>query len=175
MLSIYGKHGRVTFTSDYLQRIVADAASIYLFLALLQLTSLKPHICAMLPIALSELILLLQALHKYQPSFARVSQPLMNRLMGFTLSSQEYSSYERSSDTLKWSLITTKTAIFCMYSELFQAVVLTVELLFPSRSFIQLYLWTQFLRMRVMMDTSGQFRTIFAKLDVYISALLSHG
>jgi hypothetical protein len=59
-------------------------------------------------------------------------------------------------------------------SEVYQGIFHVVELALPSRNILQLYLWWQYLKMRVMLDQSGLLRRIFADLDVKIRGLLAN-
>jgi hypothetical protein len=59
-------------------------------------------------------------------------------------------------------------------AEVYQGIFLAFELFLPTRSILQLYLWWQYLRMRVMLDRSNTLRRIFGEFDAKINQLLAH-
>ena len=59
-------------------------------------------------------------------------------------------------------------------AEVYQGIFLAFELFLPSRNILQLYLWWQYLRMRVMLDRSNMLRKIFSDFDAKINGLLAH-
>ena len=56
--------------------------------------------------------------------------------------------------------------------EVYQGIFHIFELVLPSRNLIGLYLWWQYLRMRYMLDSTGQMKAAFYELDMKITQLL---
>jgi hypothetical protein len=71
-------------------------------------------------------------------------------------------------------VINEQLQIAAIISEVYQGIFLIVELLLPSRNIVFIYLWWQYLRMRVMMDQSGKMKKVFGDLDTKINQLLSN-
>jgi len=59
-------------------------------------------------------------------------------------------------------------------AEVMQGVYLVFELIMPSRNFILLYLWWQYLMMRYLMDKTGGVKSAFLMLDGQISSVTTH-
>ena len=107
------------------------------------------------------------------PSAAQVVEGVANRLLP-PLMREDSTAWVRMSTSQKYSVATARVLFLCAIVEVCQGFVLALELLFPGRNFILLYLWWQYLRMRYMMDKSGNIKHIFASLDQQVSRILSH-
>lgn len=64
--------------------------------------------------------------------------------------------------------------LYATYCEVGQGLFLIVELVLPTRNFMFLMLWWQYLQMRYMLDKTGNIKTVFNELDRRISTLTTH-
>lgn len=58
--------------------------------------------------------------------------------------------------------------------EVYQGMFHIVELFLPTRNFIQLYLWWQYLKLRYMTDQQGHCKMAFQDVDRSLSGLMAH-
>ena len=173
-LSLYVAHGSPRFTSNYGLAIVADPTAVFLFLAAMQLIS-PPKILAMTPILMTEIVQLAPIIQNAMRSStsAKLIEGILDRLLP-PLVREDTGAWARMSVSQRYSIVTARVLLLSAVLEVFQGIVLAVELLFPGRNFILLYLWWQYLRMRYMMDRSGNVKHIFASLDQQIMRIISH-
>jgi tetratricopeptide (TPR) repeat protein len=175
-LSLYSTHGIPKFNMSYLERIVSDQTSVYLFLVILLFTS-TPHLLALAPILMSETILVAHFVTKVLVTASPVTlatletliQPLVLRLVGET-----NASWSRFTPVQKWSSVVNRILLLSAWAEVLQLGMLVIALALPSRNFILIYLWSQYLRMRYMADTTGNMKSIFARMDQKVVAILAH-
>jgi hypothetical protein len=72
------------------------------------------------------------------------------------------------------SAVQQQLGVMSATSEIYMGIYLVIELVLPTRNILTMYLWWQYLRMKVMLDQSGQFKKIFGELDNKINGLLSN-
>jgi hypothetical protein len=60
------------------------------------------------------------------------------------------------------------------YSEVVQGIYLIIEVFLPSRNLLLVFLWWQFLKVRFLLDQTGNIRWAFGDIDRNISSALNH-
>jgi hypothetical protein len=178
IIAMFSTHGTPQFNSVYLERIVTDASATSLFLAIMQFTS-KPYFLAMLPIFLTESVLVTQftakLLQHRSPTTVKTLEAFIDKnIIPKVLPHDEITNWTRFSTPQRWTYIISKVMFNRCWFEVGQMLYLLFELFLPSRSLIFLYLWSQYLRMRYMMDTTGAMIKIFTFIDNRITVFLAH-
>lgn len=175
-ISLYLLHGIPQFNMAYLQRILLDPTTIYLFLSVLLLGG-RPYFLGMMPIFLTEIVhvayyisTLLQArmpsvLDRVDSLLVRYLPPLMQKTPD---------EWMRLGAQSKWKHLNTRIASMSAYCEVMQGILLIFELILPTRNIMYTAIWWQYLQMRYMLDQSGLVKTTFIYIDNRIMALLSH-
>mmetsp|Transcript_23083 Transcript_23083/g.23738 ORF Transcript_23083/g.23738 Transcript_23083/m.23738 type:complete len:418 (-) Transcript_23083:27-1280(-) len=175
-ISLYLAYGIPQFNMGYLQRIMLDPTTIYLFLAILLLGG-RPYFLGLMPILLTEgvhvayyISILLQ--NRMPSVLDRVDSLLVRYLP--QLMQKTPDEWRRLGSQSKWKQFSTRIASMSAYCEVMQGILLLFELILPTRNIMYTVIWWQYLQMRYMLDQSGIIKTTFIHVDNRIMTLLSH-
>jgi len=172
LLHIYCTAGRPRFSTDYLQAVLPLQGIHCLFLVV-ALSASRPYLLAAAPLVLNQLVMCLPALiATLRPSMASAKSALPAR---FAQYAGQLGQLDRAMGTPEGihTLRSNFNNIACS-AEVMQGVYLVFELIMPSRNFILLYLWWQYLMMRYLMDKTGGVKSAFLMLDGQISSVTTH-
>jgi hypothetical protein len=174
-LHVYCTVGRPQFNAQYLQSIMSIQGVHAFFLSIVLLPS-RPYMLAAAAILFNHVVIRANAL------VASVRPYMSNVLASLP---PQFATYKPQLEQINTMLSTPggiqqfKTAfmnVSCT-AEVMQGVLLVVELLLPTRNFMFLFLWWQYLMMRYIVDTTtgtGCVKTAFITLDKQISSLTTH-
>ena len=174
-------HGMPQFNMMYLQRLIMDNyaynRSMLLFLSVLVMgtSTRRGYILALQPLLLTEGIGML----------ARASQSLsvLNTISlwiaGKAAAYGGNTSYAGRTEVQKWGLIIDKCTELGARSEVYQGLYLIFELVMPTRNFVLILLWWQYLQLRYVLDSPlperGHIRASIHKIDATITNLTDSG
>ena len=150
IIALYKTYGRPQFNSEYLQRLLPDVYTQLLFLAIMQFSA-HGYFLAMLPILLLDLAHLtpymLRKMNSTSPSSIDQANTVIEGQIPKMLNiSVEDWRLMPSSD--KWNIFNTIMNKFSATAEVMQGAYLVVELIMPTRNFMLMFLWYQYLTMR---------------------------
>lgn len=178
IITLYGLYGLPKFNMEYAQRLMADPTTMYLFLSIL-LAMTKPYLLAVAPVYLTEFAHLAVHIAEYakskQPALLGKASHYIDLYLPSILGlNQTQQDWKKFSERQKWQQFNTTIVRLAVTSEVLQGIFLAIELLLPTRNFIMLVLWWQYLQMRYMTDTSGNMRMVFIGLDTQITTVLAN-
>ncbi|GBG24150.1 Small glutamine-rich tetratricopeptide repeat-containing protein [Hondaea fermentalgiana] len=171
MIHLYRVHGRPVRTQAYAQRIVTDYRSHYAMAAMLFAFSGSGRLIALMPHLLSEIGYVADYVLTAQPQIAAQLAPPLNThvLPRFTQTPPEqWASLDLRS---KWQRYNQVSMHYAASLEVAIGLGLIVELVTPSRSFLVLFAYWHFLRIRYMVsdDIKQTFRALDTKIASYAS------
>lgn len=170
LLLLFHSFGRPQLNMEYAAKVLQSAQMAPVMLAFMLVAS-RPYLLGVLPLVLNELMIhadyfaaqLKGALPQirampqtasFGPQIAFVEQQL-NSPAGIRNITNEISKMGATCETM-------------------QGVFLIVEILLPSRNFMLVYMWWQYLLMRYLMDPTGHIKIAFSNLDTNFSQICSH-
>lgn len=173
-IGLYSAHGMPQFNTAYAQRILPDPTAMYFFLSVILLMG-RPYLTAMMPIFLLEFsqwayFVSEEGRHRFPALLDRASGVIDK----FLPSALGIDGWAQLSAPSKWTQVNQKVVSVAATAEVMQGLFLVFELFFPTRNFIFLFMWWQFLQMRFMLDQSGTVKRAFWTLDERVSSLLQH-
>lgn len=172
VLHMYCTAGRPRFSTDYLQAVLPLQGIHLLFLVVALLAS-RPYLLAAAPLVLNQLVMCLPTvIAMLRPGMAGAKTALPAALQAYAGQLDQLDRMISTPEGVQ-QLRSSFNNIACS-AEVMQGVFLIFELIMPSRNFILLYLWWQYLMMRFLMDKTGGVKSAFSVLDGQISTLTSH-
>jgi hypothetical protein len=173
VLGLYGRQGMPQFNMAYAQRVITDPAVMVLFVSVLLITN-RPYVLALGSLFLYELQYVSSQLFEY----ARANLPAMGQQLNSMIArfAPQMAGQDLNALLTPSTLNAFNSSLLRMAAnlEVYQGLFLIFELFLPSRNFMFLFLWFQFLQMKYMIDKSGNTRAAFADLDNRISWLVNH-
>lgn len=170
-MALFKKYGMPKFSTEYAARVMPDPNTMEIFLGSILIMS-QPYFFAILPVCLRAMMVFTPQILKFlRQQLPQVQASLDSIIARFAPSLKNINITQMLSDN-NTPLINTQLIRGAAACEMYQGVLLVVELLLPSRNIIQLYIWWQYLRMRCMIESDGHLKNAFRGLDVQISQLL---
>jgi len=172
LLHMYCSAGRPKLSMSYLQAVLPLQGIHCLFLVVALFAS-RPYLLAATPLLLNQLVMCLPALIAIlRPSMAGAKSALPAQ---FAQYAGQLDQLDRAMGTPEGvQMLRTNFNNIACSAEVMQGVYLVFELLMPTRNFILLYLWWQYLMMRFLMDKTGGMKSAFLVLDGQISSVTNH-
>ena len=173
-LSLVVKHGMPKFNSAYLQKLVPETSMSLILMCTLLLTCPKMYIFGSLPLFIHEVNSFAGIII---PRFITMVQQQKSQL---TAMIRQYMPSAGNMDPedlvrgLNKNTFTTQTNRLSAYAEVVQGIYLIIEVFLPSRNLLLVFLWWQFLKVRFLLDQTGNIRWAFGDVDRNISNLMSH-
>lgn len=150
VVALHKSYGFPQFNSEYFKKLLPDTYTQLLFLAVMQFSA-HGYFLAMLPILLLDLAHLMP----YILRKLTVSSPDTIEQMNTAIEGQvpkminiSVEDWRRMPVSDKWNILNTVINKFSATAEVMQGAYLVVELIMPTRNFILLFLWYQYLTMR---------------------------
>ena len=170
LVLLYQSFGKPQLNMEYAAKVLQSAQVAPVMLALMLVAS-RPYLLGIMPLLINEVIVhanhfaaqLKRALPQirampqaasYGPQIAFIEQQL-NSPAGIRNITNEISKMGATCETM-------------------QGVFLIAELLLPSRNFMLVYMWWQYLLMRYLMDPTGHIKIAFSNLDNNFTQICSH-
>lgn len=174
LLDLIRRTGYPSFTSEYGMKIAVDGAVTKIFLGFMLAFSARPYALCMLPVLLSEgadYSSQLLAFLRSQAGSVEKLLPMLARLNPAFGSISVAQICAPGNATMAAQAMHRMAATF----EVYQGIFLIVELFLPTRNFIQLYLWWQYLKLRYMQGQgAGDTKAAFKDVDQSLLGLLGH-
>lgn len=176
IIGLYKSYGIPQFNSEYLQRLLPDTYAQLLFLAVMQFSA-HGYFLAMLPILLLDLAhltpyILRQIANKSPEIIVKANAIIESQVPKMINLSIE--DWNRMPVSDKWNIFNTVINKFSATAEVMQGAYLIVELIMPTRNFMLIYLWYQYLTMRYMQDRNGCLKEALAAFDMQIMSVVGH-
>lgn len=173
VILLYNKYGMIKFNFDYIQSLLPDQNTMLLFLSFLMLVA-RPQLLGGAPLLFQELSFYLPQLFE----FARLRMPEMEaQIMPMIkkyapqMAGQNLSAFFTPQSCKQVAVQIQYASAQC---EVMQGILFITSLLLPSRNFIIVYIYWQYLQMRYMLDKSGNIKNAFQGLNNSISPILGH-
>lgn len=176
VIALYNAHGFPKFSNEYLQRILPETHAQLLFLTIMQL-SVHGYMLAMMPIFLLECAhfvpYAMNDLTVRQPAVLDKATMYINQYLpkAVGLSTEDWVGMPASD---KWNIFYTLINKLSATAEVMQGLYLVIELVMPTRNFLFIYLWYNYLTMRYMQDRNGCLKEALSALDMQFMNVLSH-
>jgi hypothetical protein len=173
IILLYNKYGMIKFNIDYIQSLLPDPNAMLLFLSFLMLVT-RPQLLGGAPLLFPELSFYLPQLFE----FARLRMPEMEtQIMPMIkqyapqMAGQNLASFFTPQSCKQ---VAGQIQFASAQCEVMQGILFITSLFLPSRNFVIVYIYWQYLQMRYMFDKSGNIKNAFLGLDRSISPLLGH-
>lgn len=177
-LSIVIKHGMPKFNSTYMQtymqKLVPETSTSLILMGFLLLSCPKMYIFGSLPIVIHEVNFFAGYII---PTFITMVQQQKAQLTSMMRQYMPSASNMDPEDLVRGLNKTTfiaQTNRLSAYSEVIQGIYLIIEVFLPSRNLLLVFLWWQFLKVRFILDQTGNIRWAFSDVDRNILILMSH-
>ena len=172
-LHIYCTTGRPQFNQAYLQRVLQVQGVHGMFLSIILFAG-KPYGLAGLALALNQVVCRSASiLTNLAPTLAQAKMQLPTSMMAQYGPQLDQMAQMASTPQGQQGLRSAVANASCL-AEVLQGIALIVELAFPSRNLLFLYLWWQYLLMRTLMDQTGSMKGAFASVDGQFTTVTSH-
>lgn len=170
IIIIYTKHGFPQFNMTYAQSILPDPFTMHIVLSFL-LISNRPYFLGGAPLFLLELTNYTDMIC----NSAKQMIPQLEPMIASKVPGYQPGDLNRLLTPAGVAHINTILAQSAIQAEIYQGIFLIIELLLPSRNFIMIYIWWQYLQMRYLLDShTGNVKQAFVIVDHKLLTLLSH-
>jgi len=169
MLELFQLHGRPEQSQAYAQRLIMDWRSQYAMTALLFSFVGNSRLVVLAPHFLAEVGHVAHAVMLYAPSTAARLAPVVNGTIAPRFVGVPAAEWAGMSQIRRWELFNARTITVNAAMEVGIGITLIAEMLTPQRSFIVLFAYWHFMRVRYMV--SHEIKAVFHKLDSQLLSL----
>lgn len=173
VIALVSKYGTPKFSIVWFQKLVPEVSTSMCLLATLLLTCQRMYIFGSLPLLIHEANYFSGDI---VTTFVATIKQQKTQVQGMIR--QYMPSVNMDPEDLVRGL-NKKTFLEAMgklsaYSEVVQGIYLVIEVLLPSRNLLLVFLWWQFLKVRFLLDQSGNIRWAFGDIDRNILIAMNH-
>jgi len=173
-LALVAKHGMPQFSSSYMQKLVPETSMSLLLLGTLLITCPNMYIFGSLPLFIHEVNFFSgDIITKFVDTIKQQKAQLTGMLRQYMPSAAAMDPEDLIRGLNKKSFLEA-TGRLSAYSEVVQGIYLIIEVFLPSRNLLLVFLWWQFLKVRFLLDQTGNIRWAFGDIDRNISSALNH-
>ena len=173
-LALVAKHGMPQFSTSYMQKLVPETSMSLMLLGTLLLTCSKMYIFGSLPLFIHEVNFFAgDIITRFADTVRQQKAQLTGILRQYMPSAANMDPEDLIRGLNKKSFLE-GTGRLSAYSEVVQGIYLIIEVFLPTRNLLLVFLWWQFLKVRFLLDQTGNIRWAFGDIDRNISTALTH-
>ena len=173
-LALVTKNGMPKFSSAYFQKLVPETSTSMLLLGTLLLTSPRMYIFGALPGFIHEANFFAgDIITRFVATVKQQKAQLTGMLRQYMPSAANMDPEDLVRGLNKKTFLEA-TGRLSAYSEVVQGIYLIIEVFLPTRNLLLVFLWWQFLKIRFLLDQTGNIKWVFGDIDRNISTALNH-
>jgi stress-induced-phosphoprotein 1 len=176
LLGLFKKVGTPQFNAQWASRLAMEPASHACFYSFIWIAARHPHLLAVLPVLLNEIIWFAdyakKLLNVMAPGLLGTAGGLVGMVLPMAINEPEWSTL---TETQKWAVANKKLPELSAQVEVAVGFMLILELVTPFSNVLGLGIYWQYLRVRYMIDehSTGHIRRAFARVNGTIDPYLS--
>eukprot|EP00598_Pedospumella_elongata_P006108 CAMPEP_0184974678 /NCGR_PEP_ID=MMETSP1098-20130426/6099_1 /TAXON_ID=89044 /ORGANISM="Spumella elongata, Strain CCAP 955/1" /LENGTH=421 /DNA_ID=CAMNT_0027497293 /DNA_START=20 /DNA_END=1285 /DNA_ORIENTATION=- len=172
LYNLYLKYGFPKFTTEFAQKLVPDPLSMDLFLSVVLLMN-KPYLTSMSPVLIKAFATFTPRILTYVREQLPAIQGQLEPLLAKYMPSMRGANLAQLANPSAAPEINKQLLRMAATMEAYHGIYLIFELIMPSRNLMQLYIYWQYLRLRYMVDSTGDLKLAFVGVDQRIQTVLA--